>query len=143
MTLATRAAAATLALDGRVRRWAALGVVAGLAAGCGGRAPVRLGAPLDASTGVPLARLLAGDDARRAGAVVVSGRIGELCRSSGCWFVLEDVADGKAYNLLVDLKPAASFTVPPSVLGRLAVVSGRLVGQRPDLQLQATGLELD
>jgi hypothetical protein len=86
---------------------------------------------------LPDAAAPAGDD------VTVSGEIGEVCRSSGCWFVLRDVADGSLQELLVDLKPRADFTLPRSVLHHHAVVRGRLVGAGADRKLEAVGLRVD
>jgi hypothetical protein len=94
---------------------------------------------VDASTAVPLAQLLEGAEVDGS-VVTASGRIGEVCRSSGCWFVLQDTGDEKNYEILVDLKPRASFTVPRTVEGRSAVVRGRLVGEKPDLRFHAVGL---
>jgi hypothetical protein len=54
--------------------------------------------------------------------------------------VLQDTGDEKNYEILVDLKPRASFTVPRTVEGRSAVVRGRLVGEKPDLRFHAVGL---
>jgi hypothetical protein len=72
--------------------------------------------------------------------VTVSGRIGEVCRTAGCWFVLRDTSNGGVSEVLVDLKPRATFTVSQDVQGRKAVVSGYLVGQKPDLRFDAVGL---
>ena len=76
-------------------------------------------------------------------AVTASGRIGEVCQAFGCWFVLQEVVDGKLHEVIVDLKPRADFTVPFSVTGRDAMVRGWLVGEKPDLKLEAVGLELE
>lgn len=72
--------------------------------------------------------------------VVVSGRVKEVCRSSGCWLILEETRGGKVYELYVDLKPRADFTVAPDLIGRDAFVSGIVTGRKPDLQLEAEGL---
>ena len=75
--------------------------------------------------------------------MTASGRIGEVCRSAGCWFVLQDAGESGSVEVLVDLKPRASFTVPRSVEGRPAVVRGTLVGVEPDLQLHAVGIAVE
>ena len=72
--------------------------------------------------------------------MTVSGRIGEVCRSAGCWFVLRGSSSGSLSEVMVDLKPRATFTVPHDVQGREAVVRGHLVGQKPDLRFDAVGL---
>lgn len=120
---------------------AALGflVVSGL--GC--RKEVRTyGEPVDSAASVPLAEVLAMKSPPVSQVVTVSGRIAQVCASAGCWFTLEDQAGGRVHQLLVDLKPAASFTLPTSVTGRSAVVKGRLVREDGDLQLNAMGLAL-
>ena len=109
---------------------------------CGGSEQRAWGEAVDVSSAVPLAQLLEGDEVD-GGIVTASGRIGEVCRSSGCWFVLQDTGDGKNYEVLVDLKPRASFTVPRAIEGRAAVVRGRLVGEKPDLRLDAVGLVVE
>jgi hypothetical protein len=72
--------------------------------------------------------------------VVVSGRVGEVCATAGCWFVLQEVLDDRVYELFTDLKGGADFTVPRKIRGRSAIVRGKIVGERPDLKLAATGL---
>jgi len=110
--------------------------------GCGPAPHRAWGETVDTNAAVPLSRVLT-EDTGDGAMVTVSGRIGEVCRSAGCWFVLQDTADGKAHELLVDLKPAASFTVPADVSGSDAVVRGRLVGSAPDRALHAVGLVLE
>jgi hypothetical protein len=109
------------------------------AAACRSRS-LELGEAVDAAAAVTVSHATA--DSTPPGSVVVSGRVSEVCRSSGCWLVLEEVADGRVHQLYTDLKPEASFTVPTSVVGRQAVVSGRLVGDGPDRRLLARGLVL-
>jgi hypothetical protein len=130
----------------RRRREAALSLILAAlvgAPGCGDAEPRAWGAPVSPEAAVTLSALL--DDAADpvAGPVTVSGRIGEVCRSSGCWFVLQELERGKLHEIVVDLKPAATFTVPASVQGRDVVVRGELVGTRPDLQLNAVGMRLE
>jgi len=122
----------------------------------GGSKPLVLGPPIDVSRAVDLAAvLLRGeatdaetprDDATGAavatggvanGDVIVRGTVGEVCRSSGCWFVLTQNDGGDLRELYVDLKSGAGFTVPPDISGRPAVVAGRLVGDWPDVHLAA------
>jgi hypothetical protein len=120
-----------------------LAVWTAVASGCDGAQPRAWGEKVDPAAAVPLSQLLSGDGVDPGAAVTASGRIGEVCRTAGCWFVLHDTRDGKLYEVLVDLKPGARFTVPPSVQGRAAVVRGRLVGSAPDLRLHAVGLRLE
>ena len=110
--------------------------------GCKGEAPLAYGKSVEAGSAVPLAALLAGDPPPAPGPVVVSGRISQVCRSSGCWFTLVDETGGRQSSVLVDLSPRASFTVPASVVGRRAVVSGFLAGSGDDRRLNAEGLLL-
>jgi hypothetical protein len=101
------------------------------------------GEDVDAAAAIPLSKLLSADVVASTEPVTVSGRIGEVCRSAGCWFVLQDTVDGRLHEVLVDLKPRAGFTVPTSIAGRSAVVRGWFVGEKPDLKLEAVGLELE
>ena len=113
-----------------------------IAAGCERSRRVQWGEPADKSNAVPLSRALQNYDASKSQVVTVSGRITEVCQASGCWFVLQDSSEGRDYQLYVDLTHGATFTVPPDVRGRLAVVRGRIVGQKPDLKFNAVGLSL-
>jgi len=115
------------------------GVIQLTSVGCG---PGRLefGEPVDETRARSLSDVLRDPESIEGAAVVVSGRIGEVCTTAGCWFVLQDVDHGKVYDLFTDLKGGATFTVPKSIRGRLAVVSGTLVGAKPDLKLNAIGL---
>jgi len=114
-----------------------------LAGGCGTGEPRAWGEPVDSTAAVPLAQLLSGENVETEEIVTTSGRIGEVCRTAGCWFVLQDEAGGRLHEVLIDLKPAATFTVTPDVQGRNAVVRGRLVGAKPDLKFHAVGLVLE
>ena len=105
------------------------------------RAALSYGEAVDPAAAVPLAEVLSGRTATP-GTVVVSGRIGEICAASGCWFALQDRAGPRDYSILVDLKPAATFTVPASLRGRSAIVKGRLAGGDADRRLDAVGLLL-
>jgi len=114
-----------------------LGILAG---SCGRSGPLEFGKPVPVSSSIPLAQLLDGNMPGSSAPVVVSGRVKEVCRSSGCWLILEQTRDGKVYELYVDLKPRADFTVTPALIGRDAFVSGIVSGRKPDLQLEAVGL---
>lgn len=111
---------------------------------CGGPERQEYGEAVDVARSLPLAQVL---ETRRStdagGSTVVTGRIGEVCSTSGCWFALRDVKDGKVYELLIDLKGSADFTVPQSIRGRTAVVRGTIVGEKPDLKLMAVGLVVE
>lgn len=111
-------------------------------AGCNRSRPAQWGEPADASNAVPLSRALQDYDSSNSQTVTISGRITEVCKASGCWFVLQDSSEGRDYQLYVDLTHGATFTVPPDVQGWLAVVKGRIVGQKPDLKFYAVGLSL-
>lgn len=75
--------------------------------------------------------------------VIVVGRILEVCASAGCWFVLEEQRDGISSQIFVDLKPSADFTLPSSVRGRRATVTGTLHGVPPDRVVHATSVSLE
>jgi len=113
-----------------------------LVPGCGGEGRVELGNALDESAAVALAELLREGRVTPPAPVVVSGRVGEVCQSSGCWFVLQDGTGDSFREVFTDLKSAASFAVPRHIGGRDAVVAGRLVTRDGNLQLRATGLVL-
>lgn len=117
-------------------------VLASSCLGCKGESPRAYGKSVEAGSAVPLAILLAGKPPPAPRPVVVSGRISQVCRSSGCWFTLVDEAGGRQSSVLVDLAPRASFTVPADVVGRRAVVFGFLAGSGTDLRLNAEGLLL-
>jgi hypothetical protein len=115
-------------------------VCTAVAIGCGGNEPRSWGEAVDRAQAVPLSEILSGDRVDTGEAVTVSGRIGEVCRTTGCWFVLRDRSNGGLSEVMVDLKPRATFTVPQDVQGHKAVVRGHLVGQKPDLRFDAVGL---
>lgn len=127
----------------RSSAWSMLAACVWLAAGCGGTGPRAWGEALDPAAAVPLGDVLARGEVARGEIVTVSGRIGEVCRSAGCWLVLQDTGGGKLHEVLVDLKPEAGFTVPPDVQGRSAVVRGRLVETDSSLALHAVGLRVE
>lgn len=121
-------------------RWivAVLALGAGLA--CSGASPASYGEPVEMERAVALGELLSSSELPVGEQVVVSGTIGHVCRSAGCWLVLEEDVSDRHYELYVDLKPAASFTLESSASGRKATLQGRLAGSAPDLELHAVGL---
>lgn len=104
-------------------------------AACGGR----LGDPVDVSQALPLTEALA---LPRPAEVTVRGEIQEVCRASGCWFVLRETRGSDCADLYVDLQPRASFRMDAGNVGHTAVVRGTLVGEGPDSELHASGLRL-
>lgn len=124
-------------------RTAAVVVLLALASlGCAKPAPLAFGKSVDASAAVPVAELLSRQPPPGPGPVTVSGRISRVCRSTGCWFVLSGSAKGLTYELMVDLKARATFTVPPDIAGRSAVAAGVLARGDEGLRLDADGLAL-
>jgi len=109
-------------------------------AGCGHSRGAHWGELADQSKAVPLSRALQEYDSTKPQTITVSGRITEVCKVSGCWFVLQDSSHGRDRQIYVDLTHGATFTVPPDVQGRQAVVKGRIVGREPDLKFYADGL---
>jgi len=120
----------------------ALLLLLGASLQCGRYTHRSYGARVDTAMAVPLSELDLRTPVDPKAVLVVSGRVREVCRTSGCWLVLEDASGGKAAELFVDLLPNAGFTVDPSIIGRTAVVSGYLAGEGPDLRVNALGLEL-
>ena len=113
-----------------------------LSAGCVRPKASQWGEAVDPSQSRPLSRALHDYASSTQETVTLSGRITEVCRSSGCWFVLADSSNGHEVQLYVDLTHGATFTVSPEVLGRPAVVKGRIVGEKPDLKFHAVGLRI-
>lgn len=111
-----------------------------LVAGCHPDTRASFGEPVDPASAVRLATILGAEPVDRSAEAVVSGRVGEVCRAAGCWFVLQDGESGEQVQVMVDLSRAASFTVSPGIQGREAIVRGRFVGEGPDLQFNAVGL---
>jgi len=107
-----------------------------------GEYPLELGRPCDPASSVGLAEVLTSHTQAHTDRVVIRGRVGEVCRSVGCWFVLQAVKEGRLYEVFVDLKKDGTFTVPADASGREAVVSGKLVGRPPDMTFEADGLRL-
>ncbi len=111
-----------------------------LAAGCQGDQDKELGKPVDISRAIALAVLPPADSSPR-DTIVVRGRVGHVCQTAGCWFILEDEGEDARNKLYVDLKPRADFTVPGSMSGRTIIVEGWLnARQGAEPQLFATGL---
>lgn len=123
--------------------WRTAAVVVLLASlGCAKPAPLAFGKAVDASAAVPVAKLLSGKTPPAPGPVTVSGRVSRVCRATGCWFVLSDTAEGRSYELMVDLKARAAFTVPPDIAGRRAFAAGVLARGDDGPRLDAEGLAL-
>ena len=95
---------------------------------------------MDEAAAIPLKDLMADLPVNREELVTVSGTIGTVCRSAGCWFTLRDLTGEEPVEIVVDLKGGAAFTVPAGIEGKRAVLAGRLVGERPDLAIHAVGL---
>lgn len=105
--------------------------------------PLELGRTFDPSGAVGLADILAAESSPPAGRTIIRGRIGEVCRSAGCWFVLQEIKDDHLYEVLVDLKKAGAFTVDIEVSGRQAIVAGKFVKQGADVTFEADGARLE
>lgn len=105
--------------------------------------PIDLGQPVDATRAVGVAEALQVADPSHSESIVVRGRISEVCRSAGCWFVLQEVSGGRLYEVLVDLKRRADFTVRPEVLGRTAIVTGSRVVDGANTVVEAVGAHIE
>ncbi len=121
----------------------ALAIAAAVASGCSRAEGRAWGEAVNPADAVPLSELLSADVFDDAVVVTASGRIGEVCRATGCWLVLQDTTGGKVHEILIDLKPLATFTVPADVQGHEALVRGRFVGSKPDVKFHAVGLRLE
>ncbi len=118
---------------------AIVAILSGFASGCSG-GPEAYGESVDESAAIHLKDLLANVPASREETITVSGTIGTVCRTSGCWLTLRDLTGEEPVEIFVDLQPGATFTVPTRVEGKSAVLVGRLVGEEPDLAIHAVGL---
>ena len=109
---------------------------------CSPQAARELGQPVEAAEALSLDQLL---DAAPAGprTATVRGRVGEVCRSAGCWLVLRETDGQRVSELWVDLEARADFRLGPEALGRTVVVRGELQGALPDLRLVALGLRFE
>ena len=105
--------------------------------------PLELGRPIDPNQAIDLAAALTWEGTATSGRLVISGQVGEVCRSAGCWFVLQEIKDGRLHEIFIDLKKYGAFTVRSDISGRRAVVSGELVGTAPDRVFVADGLRLE
>ena len=123
-----------------LRTTAVAAVLAGIASGCSEGGSVAYGEPVDEAAAVPLKDLMADLPANREELVTVSGTIGTVCRSAGCWFTLRDLTGEEPVEIFVDLKGGAAFTVPAGIEGKSAILAGRLAGEQPDLAIHAVGL---
>ena len=125
-----------------LRTTAVAAALAAIASACSDGGRGAYGEPVDEAAAIPLKDLMADLPANREQLITVSGTIGTVCRSAGCWFTLRDLTGGEPVEILVDLKGGAAFTVPAGIEGKRAVVAGRLAGERPDLAIRAVGLEV-
>ena len=117
--------------------------LAAVASGCGDGGSGAYGEPVDEAAAIPLKDLMADLPANREELVTVSGTIGTVCRSAGCWFTLRDLTAEEPVEIYVDLKGGAAFTVPAAIEGKRAVLAGRLAGEPPDLAIHAVGLVVE
>ncbi|MHC4446274.1 MAG: DUF4920 domain-containing protein [Planctomycetota bacterium] len=108
-----------------------------------GRHPIELGRSFDPGQAIGLAEALASGGHAPSERLVIRGRVGEVCRSAGCWFVLQEIKDGRLHEVFVDLKKNGGFTVRRDATGRRVLVSGSLVGAGPDVTFEADGLRLE
>ena len=122
------------------RTTAVAAAIAAIASGCSDGGSGAYGEPVDEAAAIPLKDLMADLPANRQELVNVSGTIGTVCRSAGCWFTLRDLTGEEPVEIYVDLKGGAAFIVPAAIEGRRAVLVGRLVGELPDLAIHAVGL---
>lgn len=104
--------------------------------------PLELGGPIDQTSAVGLADVLRSPEPITGERIVLRGRVGQVCRSVGCWFVLQEVTGDRLYEVLVDLKRDGTFTIPKDATGRTALVSGKLVGAGSDTKFEADGVRL-
>lgn len=104
---------------------------------------LELGRPIDPNQAIDLAAALTSEEPATSGRLVIRGQVGEVCRSAGCWFVLQEIKDGTLHEIFIDLKKYGAFTVRSDISGRRAVVSGELVGTAPDRMFVADGLRLE
>ena len=105
--------------------------------------PIELGQRFDPNRAIGVAEAL--DQAYQPphDDIVVRGRIGEVCRSAGCWFVLQDGSNAGVHEIFVDLKRQADFTVRPEVRGRTAIVVGRWNVDGTSAVIEAVGVRIE
>ena len=117
--------------------------LAAIASGCGDGGSGAYGEPVDEAAAIPLKDLMADLSTSREEPVTVSGTIGTVCRSDGCWFTLRDLTGEEPVEIYVDPKGGAAFTVPAGIEGKRAILAGRLAGEHPDLAIHAVGLVVE
>ena len=109
-----------------------------LTVGCGGGRPVQLGREVPEAGRVRVAEVLDRPEAFLGKTVVVEGRVGQVCQSMGCWFVLKD---GER-QVVVDLEGGKLFTVPRDVSGDSVRAMGVVKRVGPDLRVIGKGVEI-
>ena len=119
---------------------AILAALAGFVSACSEGGSGTYGESVDEAAAIPLKDLMKNLPAHRGDSLTVSGTIGTVCRSAGCWFTLRDLTGKEPVEIFVDLQAGATFTVPPRTEGKSAVLIGKLVGEEPDLAIHAVGL---
>lgn len=105
-----------------------------LCPGCG-RQERHWGREVARETPVTLSVLVSNPDRYLDKPLVVQGRIGSVCQTTGCWFVLQEGKD----QLYVSL---TSFTLPRNVAGESCRAAGRLIMRDERLTFLATGIDL-
>ena len=123
-----------------LRTTAIAAALAAFASGCSDGGSGAYGEPVDEAAAIPLKDLMADPPANREEVITVSGTVGTVCRSDGCWFTLRDLTGEEPVEIFVDLRRGAAFTVPAGVEGKRAILAGRLVGEQPDVAIRAVGL---
>lgn len=105
--------------------------------------PLELGRPVDSARAIGVKDALTREVLPSGQAAVIRGRIGEVCRSAGCWFVLQEVESGRIHEILVDLKRRADFRIGVEVSGRTAIAAGQIVSDESNRVLEATGVRIE
>lgn len=77
------------------------------------------------------------DPAYNGKTVTIEGKISAQCRSSGCWFFLNDGSG----QILVDLSPKG-FTLPPR-MGKTARVTGTAIHEQGHFRIVALGVDVN
>ena len=123
-----------------LRTTAIVAALAGLVSGCSEGGSGAYGKPVDEAAAIPLKDLMADLPANREESLTVSGTIGTVCRSAGCWFTLRDLTGEEPVEIFINLKGEATFTAPTRIEGKSAILVGKLLGEKPDLAIHAVGL---
>ena len=105
--------------------------------------PVVLGRTFDPVAALGVAQALDRQKTVPDERLVVQGRVSEVCRSAGCWFVLREIQDGRLYELFVDLKKNEQLSVRGDASGRLAFVTGKFVSSDFDIVFEADGVRVE